>query len=322
MFEFSSGRAMRALLLAGIAGMLAACGGGGGGGGPGGDFAIRVTVSGLAGTGLVLQNQARDPLAIAANGAATFATRQGSGSVYSISVATQPSGPAQGCVVANGSGTVVAADVVDITVVCRNAARFAYVANYAGNNLTQFDIGIDGTLTPMVPPFVIAGTRPTSVAIDPQGRFLYVANEGGTVSQYAIGNDGKLGALVPDSVVVGGIPTSITVDPSGRFVYLANDNGSVSPFSIGVTGALTAIAAPPVFGGTGPAGITVDPSGRFAYLANDGATVSQYAIGGNGSLVVGAYPPILLAGTPLALTTDPDGRFAWVALYSGNAIGQ
>jgi environmental stress-induced protein Ves len=83
-----------------------------------GAFALRGTVSGLAGTGLVLQNNGGDALPVSANGAFAFPTPLASGAPYNVTVATQPSGPSQSCSVTNGSGTMGGADVTNVTVTC------------------------------------------------------------------------------------------------------------------------------------------------------------------------------------------------------------
>lgn len=104
----------------GLALGLTACGGGAGYGGgtaaaPTG-YTIGGTVSGLTGTGLVLQNNGADNNTIAANGSFTFATMLPYTATYSVTVLTQPSG--QTCTVANGSGIVGFANVTNVTVTC------------------------------------------------------------------------------------------------------------------------------------------------------------------------------------------------------------
>src|ERR1700685_2349074 len=51
-----------------------------------GSFSIGGTVSGLTGTGLVLQDNGGDNLAVSANGAFTFATSVGNGKAFSVTV--------------------------------------------------------------------------------------------------------------------------------------------------------------------------------------------------------------------------------------------
>jgi large repetitive protein len=83
-----------------------------------GAFALGGTVSGLVGTGLVLQNNGGDDLAIATNGTFSFPSPIASGAVYSVTVKTQPSGPLQSCSVSHGSGTIGSADVTNVAVNC------------------------------------------------------------------------------------------------------------------------------------------------------------------------------------------------------------
>lgn len=85
---------------------------------PVGSFTVGGSVSGLVGSGLVLQNNGGDDLAVAADGSFTFATPLPDTSTYDVTVATQPSNPAQVCSVTNGSGTIAGADVTDVEVTC------------------------------------------------------------------------------------------------------------------------------------------------------------------------------------------------------------
>jgi len=67
-------------------------------------YTVGGSVSGLSGTGLVLQNNGGGNLSVNANGTFTFATPVTSGSPYKVAVFTQPSNPSQMCAVTNGSG--------------------------------------------------------------------------------------------------------------------------------------------------------------------------------------------------------------------------
>lgn len=79
-------------------------------------YTIRVTVTGLAGSGLVLQNNATDSLSIPTNGNYLFATALTAGSAYSVTVGTQPNG--QNCVVRNATGSIASANVTNVEVAC------------------------------------------------------------------------------------------------------------------------------------------------------------------------------------------------------------
>lgn len=95
--------------------------------------------------------------------------------------------------------------------------KFGYVGSFnggfAGSPVGQYSVATDGTLSPLSPASVAAGNAPASIAIEPGGRYLYVANTNdGTVSQFSIGADGTLAPL-----------STATVDTSGagRMVILA-----------------------------------------------------------------------------------------------------
>jgi hypothetical protein len=88
-------------------------------------FALSVSVVGLEGAGLTLQNNGGDDLAITASeGAkpviASFAKQLSSGAPFSISIKKQPQAPAQQCRVSGGVGTVASGPVASILVNCSN----------------------------------------------------------------------------------------------------------------------------------------------------------------------------------------------------------
>jgi hypothetical protein len=102
--------------------LVAACSGvpggsGGSGSGGTGPFTIGGTVSGLSGSGLVLQDNTTDSLSVTQNGTFTFHTAINSGGSYAVTVFTQPSNPTQTCAVAAGTGTA-SANITGVTVTC------------------------------------------------------------------------------------------------------------------------------------------------------------------------------------------------------------
>lgn len=111
--------------------LLAGCGGGGGNGGaaaPPATYTIGGSVAGLAGQGLALRNSNGDSLSVPASGTFTLPAAVSSGASYSVTVAMQPSAPAQTCVVMNGSGMVGTANVTNVAVICATGP-FTALAN-------------------------------------------------------------------------------------------------------------------------------------------------------------------------------------------------
>jgi outer membrane protein assembly factor BamB len=81
-------------------------------------YTVSGTVTGLIGSGLLLQNNGGDGRAISGDGPFNFATALVNGAAYIVTVATQPTNPAQQCAVTNGSGTIAGANVANVSVVC------------------------------------------------------------------------------------------------------------------------------------------------------------------------------------------------------------
>jgi hypothetical protein len=81
-------------------------------------YSVGGTVSGLSGTGLVLQDNLGNNLPVSAGATRfTFSTAIVSGGTYNVTVLAQPSSPAQNCVVFSGSGTANA-NVASVQVTC------------------------------------------------------------------------------------------------------------------------------------------------------------------------------------------------------------
>lgn len=89
---------------------------------------------------------------------------------------------------------------------------------------------------------------PTSVAVDPSGKFVYVANQqDNTVSMFTI--DSTTGDLTANGTISTGVePFLVVVDPSGKFAYVSNETGSVSAYTLNGDGTLTSVSLAPSAG--------------------------------------------------------------------------
>ena len=105
-------------------------------------YTIGGTVSGLSGTGLVLQDDSGDNLGVSANGIFKFATPIASGGIYSVTVLNQPVSPAQSCTVAAGSG-IATANITGILVTCTTTTYSVggTITGLAGSGLVLQDNG-------------------------------------------------------------------------------------------------------------------------------------------------------------------------------------
>jgi len=201
--------------------------------------------------------------------------------------------------------------------------KFLYVANHDSGDVYAFSIADDGTLAPVGDP-ITAGGFPESVTADPLGRFVYVANWGGTINAYTIETTGALTDVAGSPFTAGSIPESATVDPSGSFLYVANrESHNVSAYTIGTNGALIPLAGSPF--ATEPLAypetVTADPLGRFAYVANwFSGTISAYIIGADGALTPVTGSPFEAGSNPYSVTVDPSGSFVYVANYGDGIV--
>ena len=198
-------------------------------------------------------------------------------------------------VIGSGGGGSSSSTISGIVVT--DVSRYAFVVNSTDDSVSSYVVDTaSGRLTYIGT--AATGVNPVSVAVDPEGKYAYVANQdGNTVSQYEILDDGTLTPLATATAATGDQPRSVAVDPSGRYVYVANfGSNSISQYKIDKTvpaGALIDRADIPS-SGTGPGAVTVDPSGKYVYVANATSNnVSQYTIRSDGIL------------TPMATATEP-----------------
>ena len=130
---------------------------------------INGTISGLTGSGLVLQDNGGDNLAVPAGSTSfSFVTALSNGSSYNVSVLTQPSAPLQMCTVSNGTG-ITGTAVNPITITCAGT-ELVYVTNGASNNVSAYTINPPTGALTSIGTFP-AGTTPTRLPLLPLAIF-------------------------------------------------------------------------------------------------------------------------------------------------------
>jgi len=181
-------------------------------------FTIGGTVSGLAGSGLVLLNNGGDALPVGADGSFTFATAVESGRPYEVIVGTPPSSPVQDCKVANGSGTVGAGNVTNVSITCTTigftiggsvsglAGSGLILQNNGGDNL---EIAANGAAFTMPTALPQGSPYNITVAVAPSNptQACTVANPSGTVGTSNVTNVAV--SCVTSSFTVGGTTSNL-----------------------------------------------------------------------------------------------------------------
>ena len=222
-------------------------------------YTVGGTVSGLAGT-LVLRDNEGDSVSLSANGSFAFPTPLASGIAYTVAFETQPSSPAQNCVVTQGSGTITNAPVTSVTVACTTLAfaiggtvtglavnESVVLQDNGGDNLTVTARGTFTFPTPVAsgqPYIVTVLTSPAS----PVTQTCTVSASSGNVAAAAIANvlvscttnayplGGTVVGLAPNDTVVlqDNAGDTLPITSNGTFTF-ATAVGSGSGFTVMVS---------------------------------------------------------------------------------------
>jgi hypothetical protein len=262
---------------------MAACNGGGGGIGvppppppPPQTFTVGGSVSGLAGSGLVLQDNGGNDLSVAACGNFTFATALASGAAFAVTVKTQPLTPTQTCVVTSATGTVGSANITNVAVTCTTntysiggtvtglTGAGLVLQDNAGNDLTV--AAGSGTFT-FSTPIASGASYAVTVKTQPSGpsQTCAVTAATGTVVSANVGN--VVVTCTTNTYTVGGSVAGLTA--SG--LVLQNNSGddlTVSATSTSFTFA-TAVAS----GATYSVSVKTQPAGQTCAVASASGTV-------------------------------------------------
>ncbi|MHB8888155.1 MAG: lactonase family protein [Acidobacteriaceae bacterium] len=223
-----------------------------------------------------------------------------------------------------------------------------YVANRDDSSIVEFAIGTDGKLYSQNT-YNTTGSFPTSVAIDPSGKYLLVAftyqpgyttaSPGpGGINVFPINTDGSLGTPVANGSLsyfpVGNGPIGINVTKFNNWVYVADQsdaqvvgyalNTSNGTLSL-LPGCTKTSPSPTTFNcysaGTTPSAIISSPDSRFLYVTDEAANqLIGYVIGTDGSLTAMVNGPFRTGLFPMGITIDPRGKFMYVANYNDNTL--
>lgn len=163
------------------------------------------------------------------------------------------------------------------------------------------------------------GAHPSSVVVDPTGRFVFVAERGdgapgaGSITSLSIAVTNGIPSASGGSVLSTSVE-SLSTHPNGRFLYaMSQATGDVGVFAIDRTNGALSVAPPGSNVGLQPSVVCVSPDGRFAYGAiQGGGNVALFAVGADGQLSE-PIQEIALGASPVDVSLEPSGRFLYVA---------
>ncbi len=211
--------------------------------------------------------------------------------------------------------------------------HYLYVAEGGSNQLAAYSIGSSGLTALSGSPYAGSSSipYPNSIAIAPNGTYLYLSNYEDGVAVYSYNS--STGALTQISgspfASAGTSLMDVAISPNGSFLYTADYAGSpgqVDGFTVSSsTGALTQISGSP-FSTTSmyTSGIAITPNGSYLYASNGEtgtATISAFSItSGSGALSLLTPSNYNVGTSPAGIAVSPNGSFLYVANYGSASI--
>ena len=207
------------------------------------------------------------------------------------------------------------------------SGQHAYLAGSTGaggDQVFQFSIGTDGTLSPLTRAAVVVARTAVGVAVAPNSQTAYVLSTcvdtdcNGQVAQYTVGTDGGLTSTGVNTLTGGHVnPVAMLTNGSGSTAYLLTNlmgvdtnTGAVYQYAIGTTGELVPDAPPSVMVKSGSVAEGIHEAYLYALSSNavgfasgspSGGNLDQYAVDPGGLLTAVATVP-LGGGSPTAMT--------------------
>jgi YVTN family beta-propeller protein len=171
------------------------------------------------------------------------------------------------------------------------------------------------------------GDTPSGIAVTPNNRFAYVANNnnagipgGDTVSVLNLLYN-TLEQTISDSSF--NEPYTVTINAAGTKAYVTNSNSTTVTIIDLNTNRVTGT----IGGFDGPSGLVITPDGNHAYVNNyggpggvgsgNGTTVRVVDL--NTNTIVG--PPLTVGLAPAAMAITPDGAYVYVVSYVDGNLG-
>jgi len=285
-------------------------------------YRIGGTVSGLAGSGLVLQNNGGDDLVMNANGSFRFAQPVASGAVYHVTVKTQPDGPAQTCTVNQSASLVVDADVTDVRVLCSTNGYTVggTVSGYNGSGLVLKNNGGNALAIAgngafqFTQPVVSGASYTVTVYTQPSGQVCSVDNNSGTIGHANVTNVQVNCAAASHTVsgTISGLVGSVTLQNNGDDGMTVSSDGSwtfATPVAVGSTYAVTVATQPATQTCTVNNGSGTMHDANVTNVEIICAT-NTYTVGGSVSGLVGSVTLQNNDGDNLTILTDGAWTFA------------
>jgi YVTN family beta-propeller protein len=218
-----------------------------------------------------------------------------------IGLSASGSGNIPSFTTANTGSTSIVASIKATPV----STAFAYIPN--GSN----QVAVVNLSTNTFVSYIPVGINPYGVAMTPDAKEVYIANDGSDDVSVISTSSNTVIATIP----VGSGPGGIVISPDGGKVYVANQNSNtISVISTGTHAVVNTIAV-----STFPTGLAVNNDGSRVYVSA-GSNIAVVNTATNSQ--VAAIPIGSAFSTPGGLAVSPDGTRVYAAISgpSDNAI--
>lgn len=207
-------------------------------------------------------------------------------------------------------------------VAAQGAESSLYGSTYNTGQVSQFDIGPGGLLSPKSPAAVpaAAANLAEGIAISPDGQSLYLSDLSSKVRQFSIGAGGLLTPKAPPFVSLPGSSGGrIAISPDGGSLYAPTDT-KITQLDIGAGGLLSLKSPATVSAPASVLSAAVSPDGHSVYAVGV-SVVAQYDVGAGGVLTPKTPPTV--PGGGIWVSVRPDGRSVYIgALSAGVGVLQ
>jgi YVTN family beta-propeller protein len=168
--------------------------------------------------------------------------------------------------------------------------------------LASGGVGITSTRTRTVDGFIATGVTPTGIALSPDGRTAYVANQFGKVSRIDVAT-----RAVTDSVDIASAQ-AVRVSPDGSQLFVATTTTAVVTVDVATLSIVRTVDV-----GSAPNGFAVHPGGRLLFVSSfDAGTVSEI------DMFTGQVLRVFTTfGTPQEMALNRKGTRLYVANEGG-----
>jgi 6-phosphogluconolactonase len=275
------------------------------------NFSIGGSVTGLTGSGLVLQNNSADNLNVTANAAFTFAKTLADGTAYSVTVLTQPVNPNQTCTATKNTGTIATANITNVVITC--------ITLSSGSNVITSIGATGGTATGNYGAQIIipAGALPSTLEIG-------MARDSTNAPAFTLPDIDFAGApyeLTPHGTTFA-VPVTLRIpfdpaqvpDDAIPTLYKAETGGAFAAIPTTVDGKML-VASISSFSWVLPAYAATRPRNVYAIQAAGSPAViraASYKINPTTGVLTGPTSTALTGQEPISVVTHPSGRFLYV----------